>query len=1025
MGSPSLRLLRRRANTRARGRTKALLAAASIPVVVAALVTGAAPASAEPPALPEVTPQYYKEAANLPVDFEDGHYIVQLAAEPIATYEGGEAGIAATAPAEGDVIDFGAAAVAEYRDFLSDEREAVIADHGVDAIAEYDTVFNGFAADLTAAEAEELAASDAVIAVIPETIYQPTGGSGAVDTTDFVDLAGRHGAWDEQFGSAKHAGEGVIVGVLDTGVWPENPSLAPLSEPRPDQDVIDAKWNGACDLGEDEDPANNVECNNKLIGARWFDAWGYSEDGYASPRDENGHGTHTATTAAGNYKTKVTIDGEKLGTMTGMAPAARVAAYKVCWSGCPGADLVAGIEAAVNDGVDVINFSIGSTGTPEFVDSVSIAFFNAAAAGVFIAASAGNDGPTSTVDHQEPWVTTVAASTHDQTFRTELSFGRYKATAAGAVGKANWPVKLATDAAYDGVDPEAAVTCDADTLDPAKTEGYAIVCKRGNLFTDNANQIAAAGGLALIVYDQEDRGPASVVTSQSVPVVHLSHEDGLDLIDWVDSQRKPKVKVKTSKLVDQNAPTMADFSSNGPALSAEQNLLKPDITAPGVEILAGVTPEQYGGNDYATNQGTSMASPHVAGLAALLKSANPDWSPMAIKSAIMTTAYQTNAEGDPIQRAGTDATPFDYGAGHVAGADMFDPGLVYESVATEWIQYICGTPEAYKIQSNCDALGSIDPSQLNYPSITIAELTGSYEVSRTVTNVGSKKATYKADITAPAGFSVTVDQSKLTLKPGESATYTLTISRTDGAFGDWSFGDITWVEKKGHKTVHEVRSPIVVKPTQLAASDEVSFTGASGSETLSGGAGFDGTLGASVSGLVASQVDTATLTDPTSGSFPAADPVESSHTVAYEFSTPEDAALVRFATFEEDHPAGTDLDLFVYLKDASDALTLVGYSASGGSNESVTLPGGYTFVVFVDEWAGPVSLEAELHSWVVPSSDEGVLAVSPVEQDVVTSGTYSLDLEWSGLTEGARYLGTVDYAADGEPIDFTVVGIAA
>jgi subtilisin family serine protease len=988
--------------------------------VVVALTTAAGPAAAEPPALPEVTPEYLKEAANQPIDYADGRYIVQLAADPIATYEGGEAGIEATAPAEGETIDFGAAEVEEYRDFLADERSAVIAEHDVDATAQYDTVLNGFAAQLTADEAENLAASDDVLAVIPETMYQPTA---AVDTSKFVGLAGDEGGWDEEFGSPEEAGEGVIVGVLDTGIWPENPSLAPLSEPRRDQAVIDAKWNGECVEGEDEDPANNVECNNKLIGARWFDSWGASDDGYASPRDEDGHGTHTATTAAGNYKTKVKVDGKKVGTFSGMAPAARVAAYKVCWGGCAGTDLVAGIEAAVNDGVDVINFSIGSTGTPEFVDSVSIAFFNAAAAGVFVAASAGNDGPTSTVDHQEPWVTTVAASTHDQTFRTEVEFGDDQVEGAALVGEAKWYVKNAVDAAYDGADPAAAERCDAGTLDPEKADGFAIICVRGNLFSDNANHIASVGGLALIVRDQSDRGPASVVTSQAVPVVHLSYQDGVALAEWVDSKRNPRIEVETSERERQNAPSVTAFSSNGPGLAAEQNLLKPDITAPGAEILAGITPDNHGGNDYAALQGTSMSSPHIAGLAALLKSANPEWSPMAVKSAIMTTAYQTDRNGDPIQRGGADATPFDYGAGHVDGQEMFDPGLVYESSPTEWIKYICGTPEANKVQSYCDTLGSIDPSQLNYPSITVAELTGSYEVARTVTNVSDKKSTYKAKITAPAGFAVSSDVTSFTLKPGESATYTLTITRTDAAFDDWAFGDVTWVEKKGTRTVHEVRSPIVVKPTQLAAADEVSFTGASGSAELTGTAGFEGTLGASVSGLVASEVKTATLSDPDSSTFPAGAPVENSHVVSYEFTTPAEAALVRFSTFDDEHPAGTDLDLFVYTKGADGSLTLVGSSAAGGSNETVTLPGGYTFVVFVDEWAGPSPLEAKLHAWVVPGSDEGNLEVDPAEQAVTMGSEYSLGLTWSGLAEGQRFLGSVNYAADGEAIDSTVVGI--
>ncbi|GAA1661031.1 hypothetical protein GCM10009830_02680 [Glycomyces endophyticus] len=1016
MGTPYPHPSRRR-----RAGSRAAAAAAAVPLVVAGLTAVAGPASAEP-SLPEVFPEYFKESAAS-IEYTDGYYIVQLAADPVATYDGGVSGLDATAPAEGDTIDFEAAEVEEYTDFLADERAEVIDEHDVDALNEYDTVFNGFSAHLTAAEAEALAASGDVLSVVPDVIYEPTGS--AVDTTDFMDLSGRDGAWEEEFGSARNAGEGVIVGVIDSGIWPENPALAPLPEPRPDQDVIDAKWSGECVTGDDEDPAGNIECNNKLIGARWFDARGVAVDSYASPRDADGHGTHTATTAAGNYKTRVEIDGERIGTISGLAPAARIAAYKVCWPGvgCAGADLLAAVNAAVRDGVDVINFSIGSIGTNEFLNSVSWAFRNAAAAGVFVAASAGNNGPVSTVDHQEPWVTTVAASSHDHTYRTELEYGRQEIAASGLVGEAEWPVKLAVDAALADADPASAAECDAGTLDPAKTAGFAILCVRANTFTANANTVAAAGGVALIVRDPNERGAANSVSAQKIPVVHVNYEDGLALDAWVDSKSRPKVEVETSEYFEQNAPTMASFSSNGPALSAEQNLLKPDITAPGVDVLAGMTPENHAGNDFGAISGTSMSSPHIAGMAALMIAAHPDWSPMAVKSAMMTTSYQTDLDGNGIQRGTEDATPFDYGAGHADGAEMFDPGLVYDSSNVDWIQYTCGTPEAYKIQSVCDQFGSIEPSQLNYASITVADLTGSYEVTRTVTNVSDKRSTYKAEIVAPAGFEVSVDSPRLTLEPGESASYTLTITRTDAAFGEWAFGDITWVEKKGHRTVHEVRSPIVVKPSQLSAADEVVFTGASGAEELSGVSGFDGTLGVSVSGLAASEVSTATLSGADGSSFPADEPAENSHVAAFEFTTPADAAFVRFSTFDDELPASTDLDLFVYSK-AGDVLTPVGSSATGSSNETVTLEGGATFVVFVDFYAGSTeTVDARLHAWIVPDSDEGNLAVSPAEQEVTTAGGFSLSLSWADLEAGSRYLGSLSYEADGEVVGSTAVNI--
>ncbi|GAB3994512.1 hypothetical protein GCM10029992_09120 [Glycomyces albus] len=545
---------------------------------------------------------------------------------------------------------------------------------------------------------------------------------------------------------------------------------------------------------------------------------------------------------------------------------------------------------------------------------MSIAFFNAAASGVFVAASAGNDGPTSTVDHQEPWVTTVAASTHDMTYRSDFTYGDNTVTVGAINGAAEFPLKSGADAAYDDADPDAAAGCDPGTLDPAKTEGFGILCERGNLFTDMANQVHAAGGAALLVRDVDDRGPASVVTSQAVPTIHVSYTDGLDLAEWLEDAEDTTVSVTTSERTEQTAPEMAAFSSNGPALSAEQNLLKPDVTAPGVEVLAGITPGDNRGNDYAALQGTSMASPHVAGLAALLASANPDWSPMTIKSAMMTTAYQTNNEGDPIQRGGEDATVFDYGAGHVDGADMFDPGLVYDSGATEWIQYICGTPEAYKIASTCENFEAIEPSQLNYPSITTAQLTGVNTVSRTVTNIDDRGALYKAKIDAPEGTEVSIDQRWIYLRPGESHTYTLTIERTDGAFDEWAFGSITFKQIGGGWHRHEVTSPITVKPVQLGIPEELNLEGASGEASLDGTSGYNGTLDAHVSGMVASEVSEATLTDPDSSSFPTDDPAENSHVKAWEFTTPEGTGLTRFATFDAEHPTGTDLDLFVYAK---------------------------------------------------------------------------------------------------------------
>jgi hypothetical protein len=988
-----------------------------VPIVVAGLVATAVPAAAEPISLPQIHPDLTEKLAQQPVEYVDGRYIVELAADPVATYDGSTAGLSATATDDADGIDFDSDEVAAYRDFLDAERTDVLDDLGVDAAAEYDVVFAGFAADLTAAQAEKMAAHDKVAAVYEDELLHID----TATTPDFLGLSGTGGGWNSNFGSPEKAGEGVIVGIVDTGVWPENPSLGALPEPRPDQAVIDAKWSGECDEGEDL-PEFNVTCNNKLIGARYFDTWGYAEVGFASPREEMNHGTHVMTTAAGNYMVDAQVSGESIGAVSGMAPAARVAAYKVCWAatgGCPTADSVAAIEAAVVDGVDVINFSISGSQT-SLVSPVALAYFNAAAAGVFVSVSAGNSGPGSTVAHNYPWVTTVAASTHDMTYRSELTAGGATYTAAGLVGAAEYDLALAADVAYDDAAPAAAVTCSPGTLDPAKAAGYAIVCQRGNLFTDTANEVARAGGVAVIVRDQSERGPANVVTTQKVPVFHVDYQDGLALVDYVSSTEGPTASVTTSVREPQTAPSMAAFSSAGPALAAGGALLKPDITAPGVEIVAG-QPTFVNGDDHGSLQGTSMSSPHVAGLGALLKSANPDWSPMAVKSAMMTTAYQTDNAGNPIQRGGADATPFDFGAGHVDGGSMFNPGLVYESDGIDWLQYLCGIGQAQlvpELAGFCDAYGPIDPWQLNYPSIAVANLTGKQTVTRTVTNVDNKMGVYFPVVEAPPGTKVTVNKRVMTVKPGKTDSYTITVERTSAAFDEWTWGSITWKDVRGH----EVRSPIVVQPREIAVPAEVTLSGTSGSATLNGTAGFTGTLSTGASGLVASETETATLTDPDGSTFPSENPVERPQTVSYEFTTPASASLVRFATFDADHPVGTDLDLFVYLKNADGSLTLVGASAAGTSDEVVNLPGGYTFVVFVDLWGGPSSVDAVLHSWIVDGA-AGNFSVSPATRQVTTGGSFTTDLSWSGLASGQRYLGTVGFRNNGSDAAVTVVNV--
>ena len=948
-------------------------------------------------------------AADPVVSPEAGRYIVQLAGEPVAGYTGGEPGLTATAAEDGQRLDTDTTAVERYRDYLADLRaDSLAAVPGADVIAEFDTVFNGFTADLTESEAVQLAGDKRVLNLWPDTEYT----ADTATTPEFLGLTGGSGVWQKQFGSVDHAGEGVIIGVIDSGFWPENPSFAALSEPRPDQAIIDAKWNGECVAGN-ETAAGRVTCNNKVIGARYYDEGvNYVADEYASPRDYHGHGSHVAATAAGNHG----VDAGDLGTVSGMAPGARIAVYKACWrvgaSGCSlrSSNGVAAIEDAVNDGVDVINYSIsGSTNTT--FDPVHLAYFNAAAAGIFVANSAGNSGPgASTVAHNTPWITTVAASSHDRAYQATVVLPD-GTVATGAGRGAALPATeavLSSEVGVDGANPVAVTQCHLGTLDEAKVDGRIVVCARGaNDRVEKSLAVQQAGGPGMVMYNVDPAANDIAPDVHSVPTVHLTIAEAAPVLALLADSDGPELELTAGQRVTAKAPQMATFSSTGPAIAAGGDLLKPDITAPGVDVIAAVSPASADGENFASYQGTSMSSPHIAGLAALLIGANPQWSPMAVKSAMMTTAATLDNQGEPITRSGEKANPFNYGSGHVVPSRMFDPGLVYESDPLDWLRFGCGTGEVQGLGFDdlCDAYGPLDASDLNYPSIAMAGMAGKQTVPRTVTNVSNKTSVYFPIIESPAGTKVTLDKTSLTLRPGQSATFHLTVTRTTAEFDEYVFGSLTWQDLNGHK----VRSPIVVEPTPIAVSASVTGSGSDGTQTVSGTSGFTGRLDVSASRLVAADVTDLELSNPTSTSFPTNNPRENDHAAAVSVTVPEGAEFARFATFAADVPDGTDLDVFVYEVDG-DQLRLVGSSAAGGSDEAVTVTPGAEYRVFVDLYDSPGQrpVTVPFHAWILDDSGEK-LTVSPTNQLAVTGVGFTISVGWSGLTEG-RYLARLVFA---------------
>ncbi|MDQ3450261.1 MAG: S8 family serine peptidase, partial [Actinomycetota bacterium] len=868
-------------------RVGVLVAAGAVLAVTAAITPLAA---AEPSSLrPAVPFASATKVENAP----DGKYLVQLDERPAAGYDGGVTGLAATKPTRGQKFDVASSDSRAYVAYLDQRRANVLDAAAVRAdqvFYEYDSVFAGFAADLTYAEATALASTPGVASVTPNRVGQP-------DTDNSPTFLGLNepetGLWDQLGGPTGlgGAGEDLVVASVDTGFSPTAGSFAPL-DPAPATPVPDG-WAGTCDPGDPDDfgggppldpekdqpqPAE-IDCdgdvyNTKVIGARYFDAGtGPHVPGeFVSPKDYDGHGSHTGSTAAGNNGVPADISGNTLGNISGMAPRARLAFYKVCWEGqgCTNADSVAAIDTAVADGVDVLNFSISGT-TDSAVDPVAISFLFAADAGVFVAVSAGNSGPTAaTTNHNYPWVNTTAASTQDRTFRVVVSGEGGQEWTGTGIGSAVPPSPsiYAANAAAPGVSREDAALCFPDSLDPDLVEGNIVVCDRGiTARVEKSAVVAAAGGIGMVLANDPFSAGSTVIERHAVPTAHVSFSVGVEIKEYVGVENDKDVTLalaEAEKLTGDavTAPEMAAFSSRGPGGVADGDLLKPDITAPGVDVLASIANTALNaGEQYGFLSGTSMSSPHIAGIATLLRDLHPDWSPAAIKSAIVTTGYQRNNQDEPIQALDpatgelVAATPLNYGGGHVDPQAAAAVPAVYDSGFEDYVQFLCGAGQLDPDGDTCASFGIIDPSDLNYPSIAIGDLAGTQTVTRTLTNVTDATLELTADVNVD-GITAVVSPAALTIEAGASAEFTVEFTRTDAAALDtYTFGALTWTDVDDPDST--VRSPIAIQPVGVGSVDELLVgEGSTGDVTDTVVSGLNGEIDINLGGLEPAEVDT-------------------------------------------------------------------------------------------------------------------------------------------------------------------------
>lgn len=692
----------------------------------------------------------------------------------------------------------------------------------------YQTAFHGLAAQLTEEEAERLEEEDGVVAVIPETRYE-------LHTTRSPTFLGLERQESERVWAERVTDHDVIVGVLDTGIWPESESFNDTG-----MSPVPSTWRGACETGKRFFKRN---CNRKIVGARVFYR-GYEaatgkideELEYKSPRDRDGHGTHTAATVAGSPVKGANLFGFAYGTARGMAPRARVAAYKVCWvGGCFSSDILSAVDQAVADGVQVLSISLGGGVSTYSRDSLSIATFGAMEMGVFVSCSAGNGGPDPiSLTNVSPWITTVGASTMDRDFPATVKLGTmrtfkgvslYKGRTVLSRNKQYPLVYLGRNASS----PDPTSFCLDGALDRRNVAGKIVICDRGITPRVQKGQVVKrAGGIGMILTNTATNGEELVADSHLLPAVAVGEKEGKLIKQYAMTSKNATatLEILGTRIGIKPSPVVAAFSSRGPNfLSLE--ILKPDLLAPGVNILAAWTGDMAPSSlssdprrvKFNILSGTSMSCPHVSGVAALIRSRHPDWSPAAIKSALMTTAYVHDNTLKPLTDASGAApsSPYDHGAGHIDPFKAIDPGLVYDIGPQDYFEFLCTqdlSPSQLKVftkhsNRSCKYTLAKNPGNLNYPAISALFPENAHVKSmtlrRTVTNVGTHISSYKVSVSPFKGATVTVQPKTLNFtSKHQKLSYTVTF-RTRMRMKRPEFGGLVW-----KSTTHKVRSPVII-----------------------------------------------------------------------------------------------------------------------------------------------------------------------------------------------------------------------
>lgn len=751
-------------------------------------------------------------------------YFVRLIDSPVALYNGEVEGFKATSleKTHAKKLDVKSAEVKSYRSYLErqqtrflDKAQSVVGELNVQQRTTL--AFNGMVVEMSQSDAIKLAKVPGVAHIQRETLR-------FVQTDAGPNIIKAPTIWNGNATGVTTKGEGMIVGIIDTGINTDHPSFADKGGDGYDHTNPwgENNYSGDCKTNYPE------LCNDKLIGVHsWPEVTklylDYDVTVPANGEDHNGHGSHTAGTSAGNILINqpiTDVDGKDSGTVfgqiSGVAPHANIVSYQIClpgekdainFAGCFPSLTVLAVEHAIENGINVLNYSIGSGSSNPWKDVDSLAFLAARKAGIHVATSAGNSGPSAgTIGSpgDAPWITAVAAYTHDRDFSDKTLGGfaggnsavpdvlKGKAMTGPYSGKIVYAGDFpnANDPDNDPAQclkPFPVNTFPADTI---------VVCDRGNIArVDKGRNVKAGGAGALVLANKNVNVDNVAADAHVLPAIHIDTAQGNILRTWLASGENHTASISGTEIIhdDQFARIAADFTSRGPNKSVP-NIIAPSIAAPGVNIFAAYADIQSAGfkefpdpNDFAFLSGTSMASPHIAGALTLLAKIHPTWTPAEVQSALMLTANQNTMKED-----GKKASDFfDMGAGFANVEAAAKTGLVMDQTYASYLQ--------------ADPMVGGKPETINLPTMANASCIDKCSWTRTVkaTVAGSWKA---SAIGMLDGFALTVSPAEFVLAAGETKELTVTadVSKADAG---WNFANIKLIADN----LPEVKLPVAVK----------------------------------------------------------------------------------------------------------------------------------------------------------------------------------------------------------------------